>query len=141
MSTNRNLSILDYLKQLQLEYLLYELRIKIYPKSSDKKKFKEILDYKENKIIDICKKNNLHNMFNNGEILKEIENDFYDQFNNPQNLSKRDKYFYFWIGSDFSFKGRGVKLVSYDLQSLTCRVRDYKNEIIDTDLNFIRRIL
>lgn len=138
---NRNLSILDYLKQLQLEYLLYELRIKIYPKSEDKKNFKEILEYKENKILDICQKNNLDNMFTNGEILTEIENDFYDQFGNPTNLTKRDKYFYFWLGSDFSFKGRGVKLISYDLQSLTCKVKDYKNSIIDLDINFIRRIL
>jgi hypothetical protein len=138
---NRNLSILDYLKQLQLEYLLYELRIKIYPKSEDKKQYKKILDYKENKILDICKKNSLDNMFTNGEILKEIESDFYDQFGNPKELTKRDKYFYFWIGSDFSYAGRGVKLVSYDLQSLTCKVQDYKKEVLDIDLNFIRRIL
>lgn len=141
MSNNRNLSILDYLKQLQLEYLLYELRLKIYPKSDDKRKFKEIIDYKENKILDICKKNSLDNMFNNGEILKEIESEFYNEFGNPKELSKRDKYFYFWLGSDFSFNGRGVKLISYDLQSLRCKIQDYKKEIIDTDLNFIRRIL
>ena len=138
---NRNLSILDYLKQLQLEYLLYELRIKIYPKAEDKQKFKGILEYKESKILDICKKNGLDNMFTSGEILIEIESEFYDEFGNPKDLSKRDKYFYLWLGSDFSYKGRGVKLLSYDLQNLTCTVQDYKNAIIPVDLNFIRRIL
>jgi hypothetical protein len=139
--SNRNLSILDFLKQLQTEYLLYELRIKIYPSSEDKAKFRGILEYKENKIIDICKKNSLDNMFTNGDILKEIEEEFYDQFGNPKNLSNRDKYFYLWIGADFSFKGRGVKLVSYDFESMTCVIKDHKETNQDVDLNFIRRIL
>lgn len=139
--SNRNLSMLDYLKQLQLEFLLYELRIKIYPKSEDRTKFKGILEYKENKIIDICQKNGLDNIFTSGEILKEIEGEFYDQFGNPQSLNNKDKYHYLGLGADFSFRGRGVKLESYDLENQTCKVKDYKGNIVDTDLNFIRRIL
>jgi hypothetical protein len=54
MSSSRNLPIVEYLRQLQLEYLLYQLRIKIYANSEDRKKFKEILTFKKEKITDIC---------------------------------------------------------------------------------------
>lgn len=139
--SKRNLSILDYVKQLQLEYLLYELRLKIYPTATDKDKFKSVMKFKESKILDICKKNGLNNMFNDGEILQEIEKEFYNEFGNPKDLTRKDQYFYYWRNSDFQYEGRGVKLVSYNLEMGQAKVSHANGRYTEVDINSIRRIL
>lgn len=139
--SDSNLSLFDYFNKLQSEYLLYQFRIKIYPSRADKEKFKEILNYKEQKILDICQSNGLSNMFNNGEVLEEIEKEFYNNFGVPKDLTNKDKYFYYWIGANFSYNGRGVKLISYDLMNQSCVICNTKGENLTVDLNFIRRIL
>jgi hypothetical protein len=141
MKKSRDISILDFLENLQLEYLLYELRSKIYPKKDDKQKYKEIMQFKEDKIFDICSKNNLRNIFNDGEILQEIESKFYNEFGNPKEMTNRDKYFYYLIGSDFSYNGQGVKLLSYNLQSYIATIELKNKQSLNVDLNFIKRIL
>lgn len=141
MKKSRDISILDFLENLQLEYLLYELRSKIYPKKDDKQKYKEIMQFKEDKIFDICSKNNLRNIFNDGEILQEIESKFYNEFGNPNEMTNRDKYFYYLIGSDFSYNGQGVKLLSYNLQSYIATIELKNKQSLNVDLNFIKRIL
>lgn len=138
---SRNISILEFLENLQLEYLLYELRSKIYPKKEDKIKYKKIMQFKEDKIFDICSKNNLRNIFNDGEILNEIESKFYNEFGNPINMTNRDKYFYYLLGSDFAYNGQGVKLLSYDLQSYIATIELKNKQSLNVDLNFIKRIL
>jgi len=141
MKKSRDISILDFLENLQLEYLLYELRSKIYLKKDNKQKYKEIMQFKEDKIFDICSKNNLRNIFNDGEILQEIESKFYNEFGNPKEMTNRDKYFYYLIGSDFSYNGQGVKLLSYNLQSYIATIELKNKQSLNVDLNFIKRIL
>jgi len=142
MTSSRNLPIAEYLRQLQLEYLMYQLRIKIYANSEEKKKFKEILEFKKEKILDICNNNNLFNIFDNEDVLTEIESEFYNEFGIPNQMTKKDKYFYFKIDSDFSYKGRVVKLNSYNMDNSTCKITDTNSKIHDNiDINFIRRIL
>jgi len=91
--------------------------------------------------MDISHANSLSNMFNDGEVLGEIEKEFYSEFGLPKELTNKDKYFYYWVGANFSFNGRGVKLISYDLPNQSCVVSNSRGEEITTDLNFIRRIL
>lgn len=136
-----HISILEYFERLQIEFLLYELRLKIYPSSKDKKKFRDILEYKKEKIYDISSKNGLSNMFNSVEDKKEIESKVYNEFGNPIFSSKKDKYFYYFINSDFSYRGKGVKLISYNLPDHSAVIK-YKDSTTETvDINHIRRIL
>ncbi len=142
MSSSRNLPIVEYLRQLQLEYLLYQLRIKIYANSEDRKKFKEILTFKKEKITDICSNNGLFSIFDNEDVMRDVESEFYNEFGIPTIMTKKDKYFYFKIDSDFSYKGKAVKLNAYNLEEATCRITDSNSKIHDNiDINLIRRIL
>jgi len=136
----RHISILDYFDQLQQEYLLYELRTKIYPSKRDKEKYFDVLEFKKEKIEDISGKNDLLNIFNSEGVRKEAENKFYNEFGNPQGLSNRDRYFYYFIGSDFSYQGRGAKLLQYDLTEGMATIEQGDNEC-EVDLNEIKRIL
>lgn len=136
----RHISILDYFAQLQQEYLLYELRTKIYPSKNDKDKYFEVLEFKREKIEDISGKNDLLNIFNSEEVRREAEQDFVNEFGNPKGLSNRDKYFYYFIGSDFSYQGRGVKLIRYDLAEGTATIVKSEDEV-EVDINEIKRIL
>jgi len=136
-----HISILEYYERLQIEYIIYELRLKIYPSSKDKAKFRDILEYKQQKIFDISDKNDLKNMFESKDKRQEIESKVFNEFGNPFNITKKDKYFYYFLNTDFSYKGEGVKLSSYNLDAGTAVIR-YKNDTTETvDINFIRRIL
>ena len=137
---DRHISILDYFNVLQSEYLLYELRSKIYPSSEDKVKFKEVLFFKKQKIEDISSKNDLVSIFETDEFRKEKLNELFGGNCVPSVFSKRDTYFYYSIGSDFSFKGVGVKLYSYDLENQTAIVLKGSEKVL-LDLLDIRRIL
>jgi hypothetical protein len=136
----RNISILEYFKILQLEYLLYELRTKIYPFKRDKEKYKKVVDFKIDKINNIAEKNSLTTIFDDDEKRKSIEKEFYTEFGVPINLSKRDKYFYYYIGSDFSYKGDGVKLIHYNFDENIATI-EMNNEEIEVNLHEIKRIL
>lgn len=135
-----NISVLEYFNKLQLEYKLYELRSKIYPFSDDKKKFKEVLEYKKKKILDISQKNSLNNIFNNKEKDLEIELLFSNEIGVPQIMTKKDKYFYYYPKSEFSYSGAGCKLVKYDFESNSAEIESSSKTII-VSLDEIKRIL
>ncbi len=139
-SKGRHIPILQFFEELQLEYLLYELRVKIFPSKRDKDNYKDVLDYKRDKIENISSKNDLSNIFNSESKLEEITEKFYNDFGIPKNMSKRDKYFYYFIGSDFSYRGEGVKLLSYDLSVGTVDV-GINGENKTVDINEVKRIL
>ena len=136
----RNISILEFFNQLQLEYMLYELRVKIYPSKADKHRYREILEFKSEKIEDIAGKNDLRTIFNSDLKREEIEKEFLNEFGIPVDMSKRDKYFYYFINSDFSYEGLGVKLKSYKLSDGTA-VIDNNGKSQEVDINRIKRIL
>lgn len=136
----RDISILKYFNILQVEYLLYELRTKIYPSKKDKENYFEVMDYKINKIENIANKNDLKTIFNSDEKFEEIKNMFLDESGVPKQMSNRDKYFYYFIGSDFVYKGKGVKLLQYNFDEGIATVED-ENEEFEVDLKEIKRIL
>lgn len=140
MIMTNNLSLLEYFNKLQLEYLLYEFRLKIYVSRVDKDKFSKILQYKKQKISDISLSNGLFNMFNNEDIRNEIKKEFYNDFGVPKILNNKDKYFYYYLGGDFSYNGFPTKLISYDFKNQTCIVY-HKQKEMEIDLNLIKRIL
>lgn len=136
----RNISILQYFNVLQLEFLLYELRAKIYPFANEKTKFKEILDFKKNKIDDLSKKNKLKSIFDCEQKRLSIESEFLDVNGVPREMSSRDKYFYYAIKAEFSFDGKDCKLCKYDFKNGTA-VISLQNIEHTVELSEIRRIL
>lgn len=138
---DRDISILEYFKALQQEYLYFEVKSKIYPSSKDKAYFKKVMEYKKNKIEDISNKNNLDSIFNSEAILEDFVLDFFDEFGNPKRLGKRDWYFYYKLGSDFSYDGKGVKLRKYDLDLRTAEIELESGETKEVGLDEISRIL
>lgn len=136
---DRHISILDYYTILQLEYLLYELRSKIYPASEDKAKFKQILLFKKEKIDDIARKNHLDSMFDSKEYKEELYEKLFDGQSTPKEFNGRDKYFYYFIGSDFSFDGQGFKLKSYNLKEDLANLES-NGKKVSASLLDIRRI-
>lgn len=137
---SRNISILEYFNILQSEYLLYELRAKIYPFQKDKQRYKDVMKFKVDKINNIALKNNLKTIFNDTNKKAEIEAEFYNENGVPKNMSKRDKYFYYYIGSDFVWDGKGVKLIHYNFEESIATI-DYEDDEIEVDLCKIKRIL
>ena len=59
----RNLSVYEYLKELQVEYIVFELRRKIYQSQKDRRHFEKVLNFKETKIKDIARRNCLKSIF------------------------------------------------------------------------------
>lgn len=140
MKKSRDISIGEYLNRLQIEYIIYELRSKIYPASEDKEKFKQIMYFKKIKIEDISEKNDLDSIFTSTLVKKNlIDNLFKDKFV-PDDFHGKDKYYYLFKGSEFSYEGKIVKLLSYDLQYETALV---ELDSVKKTLNLvdIRRIL
>lgn len=60
---NRNLSLFKFFEQLQLEYIVAELRKKIYPSDKDKNYYQKVMDNKKTKIQDIGIRNSLPSIF------------------------------------------------------------------------------
>lgn len=138
--TARNISTLEYFKILQMEYILYEVRSKIYPFGKDREKFKSIMEYKKTKINDISDKNEIDSIFTNSTKKLDFLQKFNLEFLNNNIGTKKDKYFYYFIGSDFSFKGDVYKMLKYDFTNEIASLEN-ESEIITVNFNQIKRIL
>lgn len=71
---SRDISLFKYLGVLQREYLIAELRRKIYVKPKDKQYYERVMRFKREKIEDISERNLLPNIFDNtseGEMQRE----------------------------------------------------------------------
>ena len=138
---DRDISILDYFKVLQQEFLYFELKVKIYPSAKDKEYFKKIMDFKKSKIIDIAEKNSLSTIFDSDVNMEESRALFFNEYGNPNRLGKRDWYFYYKIGADFSYEGKGVKIKRYNLTVKVASIELDSGEVIEVSLDDISRIL
>lgn len=113
-SKTRHLSTYEYLQILQTEYIVAELRKKIYVKKKDRDFYKRVLEGKEKKIKDICLRNSLPSLFENDETKAEIYAEVYKAFGYPsfhykndeqiQEFKAKDFYYYYYKGSDFRVK-------------------------------------
>lgn len=113
----RHLSTYKYLQVLQLEYIVAELRRKVYVKSKDKAFYKRVLEGKEQKIKDICLRNSLPSLFTNDEEKANCYAEVYKPFGYPefyykndeqvQEFKAKDFYYYYYKGSDFRVNDDG----------------------------------
>lgn len=151
----RNLSYLKYFEQLQLEYIIVELRKKIYPSLKDKQYYERVMKGKKDIIEDLTIRNSLKSIFNDKEKRIEKYRQIYNKVGYPNFIYKderdremfeiKDKKNYYMSGSDFKItigekeKFGILKTVSFLTQ--TAEIDFGNDELNIFDLNLITRIL
>ena len=91
LQKDRDIPITDFYTNLQLEYLSYYMRGKVYKRLEDLKKFTDICEKKREKIEGLSRKNCLPNIFNNDLYRERYINLFIGEFGLPQ-FQYRDDY-------------------------------------------------
>lgn len=151
---SRKLSILEYLDQLQKEFVMYELRIKIYKNSTDIEYFKKSINLKKEKIIEISDRNQLDNIFNNNDLKKEYYlkiNSFegpyfeYRDFFHKKKLLEKDLFYYYYPESDIKIKDKNIligkiKTTDFIKKICLCSIKGQEKDKYVT-FNNISRIL
>lgn len=150
----RNLTIFQFYDQLQLEYIVLELRKKIYPSLSDKEYYTRVMEQKKEKIIDIASKNYLPSIFTDKKIKQHkynevykvsgLPNFFYKDENHKQKYASLDKKYYYLPGSEIRFiidaevKIGKIEEVDFNKNKaiVTCEERKF-----EVNLEYISRVL
>lgn len=153
---SRDLSIIEYLERLQLEYVVAELRRKIYPKKRDKEYYERVMEGKREKIEDICTRNSLDSIFSDKDILSHYYKRVYGTgrpdftYRNEKErlrLEEKDIENYYFIGESFKVKisendYKIGELKSIDLENEVARLKlRYQENIVTASIDNISRIL
>lgn len=111
---DRDQSLVDFYQSLQKEFVVAELRSKIYFKSKDKKYYKRVMEGKKETITQISERNHLPNIFSNKEthqgIYEEVHNEWgppnftYRDKKTKQWMERADKLSYYAINAEFAIK-------------------------------------
>lgn len=72
-SKSRNQSTYEFFEALQIEYLVHELRVKIYPKLKDKDFHKRVCEGKKATILDIAQRNRLPTIFDDDQLEQALK--------------------------------------------------------------------
>ena len=117
----KSLTIYEYFCQLQLEYVVAELRSKIYFRQDDRDYWKSICEKKKKNIENIVLKNNIPSIFDDPDIRKEYEEKVFLDKNFPNftykdEESKNKQIFWDYVnyyarGSEFRCEINGEILV------------------------------
>lgn len=126
MCKTRNLSTAEYFITVQREYLMAELRKKIYPTSKDKKFYQKVMNYKKEKIEDISNRCKLKSIFNDKDMLQEFKAKLFNDIGIPNFLNRDEMEYYYYKGSEFSYDGEIYELVdvSWETECLFLRKGD-----------------
>jgi hypothetical protein len=98
----QNLSTLQYLDKLNIEWWVNNFRKKIYPKIKDKEYYKRVCELKKNRIIEISQRNNIDCIFDNEEKMRLLNNKFKVDGGIPlfEGLNNLDLVNYYYPNSD-----------------------------------------
>lgn len=118
---DKDLSIFEFYETLQKEYIVCELRKKIYPRDKDKRYYGKTAEFKESKIKDISERNQLPSIFNSESVKKDITGRVFSEFGMPNfmyrnnaeklELKPKDIYYYYNEGVEVKVKTEaGVKV-------------------------------
>lgn len=118
---DKDQSIFEFYETLQMEYLICELRRKIYPKDKDKSYYTKTGNHKEEKIRDISERNQLPSIFNNNGTRAEISARVFNEFGLPNfmyknkdeadELKPKDIFYYYNEGVEVKVKtDEGMKI-------------------------------
>lgn len=145
---DKDQSIYEFYETLQIEYLVCELRRKIYPRDKDKRYYRKTALHKENKIIDISERNHLPSIFNDEALKKSLINKIYGDFGLPnftyrngvekKELQPKDVYYYYNSGVEVRVKtddGIKVGIISQGIDAEWKNVEgsQYKQLVISDD--------
>ena len=128
---NRNISILEFLKNLQYEYIIAELRHKIYPKKKDKDYYFKLMEFKKKKILDISIRNKLPNIFNDEIVKQGYYDTVYPEIGCPNfiyptedfrlEFEKQDAIYYYTENTDFRIE-KDNKILTGILKKLMTKI-------------------
>lgn len=154
MMKSRDLTIVEFFNKLQEEYIIAELRRKIYPKIKDKRFWEKVMEGKHKKINDISLRNSLPNIFNNeavkakkyAKIYNEtgFPNFIYKDCEDETQMAEFDKKYYYNVGSQVRVFVDGelligkIDLVDFEVGEI---VVDLDNDKRSFDIKSITRIL
>lgn len=151
----RDLSYYQYYTQLQLEYIVAELRKKIYPSQKDKLYYQKVMDGKKRIIQDISLRNSLKSIFSCEEEKRDkysqiytspYPNFLYKDKEDKENRQYKDKIFYYMAGSEINIafpdginKIGKLKYATFKVATAEVEYPDGVMEIVP--LSYITRIL
>lgn len=151
---SKDLSVFQLFDVLQEEYIICELRVKIYPILKHKEYWKNTAQMKKEKILDIANRNSLPCIFDHKEIKKSFEQrvygdsglpKFYYPDKNREDFQKMwDIVNYYRPESEIKFmEGKKVKVgiiqsFDYDNKKVTIV---YDENQVSFDLDKVTRIL
>ena len=153
---SRDLSIIEYFERLQIEYVVAELRRKIYPKKRDKEYYERVMDGKREKIEDISSRNGLDSIFTDKEVLAHyygkvysegLPNFTYRSKKERDLLEESDLQNYYFLGESFKVKVsendyKIGELKDFDLKSGVAKIKlRYDEKVINCSIKNISRIL
>jgi hypothetical protein len=113
----RSLSIYEYLQALQVEYVVAELRRKIYIKKKDTEYYSRVISAKKKKITDICLRNSLPSIFDHLPTKELVYKDVYSEYGFPnfhykvgregeEELRAKDFYHYYAKNTEFKVQNQ-----------------------------------
>lgn len=126
ITKNRHLPLYEYLEILQIEYLSYQLRSKVYPIEQHRNYWRGAMEKKKKTILEISDRNKIGNIFNDRQMEEQIREKFYE-FGVPnfqyRNEDFRDRWEY-WDRFNYYLKGSEVRVESESGTSIG-RIVDY----------------
>ena len=156
---SRDQKFFEYFIILQKEYIVAELRKKIYPDLSGKSKSEEIMEGKKKKIFDIAFKNQIKTIFPDMKVgvtslydeelriklYQEIYGNSFPNFiyrdeHQKSLLAEKDKKCYYSIGSEFKSGDLIGILIEVDLEKEICTIQLEDSKCL-CNLEIVSRIL
>lgn len=86
----RDLSMFEYLHVLQIEFVVAELRKKIYPSKKDKNYYSRVMIFKKEKIEDIATRNKLPTIFDDEAMKEKVYLEVYNREGGFPNFHYKD---------------------------------------------------
>lgn len=143
--SERKLSIYQYFEILQKEWLVADLRCRIYQNKKDKGFWLKVREGKRVKIENIAEKNKLPTIFTDSELKKDLERAIYNDYTYPNFHYKDEQHAreqgywdltnYYSKGSEVRFDHNGEmkvgKVVEYIPFSNTIRIECIKTKMVE----------
>lgn len=152
---DKNQTIIEFFESLQNEYVVAELRSKIYPKQKDKKYWRDrVMKGKKDTIQQIAERNNLPTIFNDQRVRDTVYFNIYDISGFPKfvykndeekrELQDRDFWNYYMKNAEFKIDQSGtigyLNEVDRDIEIAELKLKD-TGEMLEKKLSEIARIL
>lgn len=152
---SRKLTTYQYFEVLQIEWLVADLRCRIFTNDKDKAYWRKVREGKKAKIESISDKNKLPNIFTDDSLKREIENRIYNEFTYPNFHYKDEEHkqaqgywdllHYYSKNSEVRFEHYGEiqvgNIVDYTPFSLEIRIQTKAKEVVTSPIHKVMRIL